>query len=142
EMANFLCPGNIAVSGDQAACEELQRLVNEVGAKTIRLTVAGAFHTEIMKPADEKLAAALDQVDIQPPRIPVWSNVDAQPHSDPGEIRRLLVQQVVQPVRWEQTMRGMLANGVDRFFEIGPGRVLAGLLKRVNRKVDCRNVSA
>jgi [acyl-carrier-protein] S-malonyltransferase len=142
EMANFLCPGNIAVSGDQAACEELQRLVNEVGAKTVRLAVAGAFHTEIMKPADEKLAAALDKVDIRPPRIPVWSNVDAHPHTDAAEIRRLLVQQVVRPVRWEHTMRGMLESGIDRFYEIGPGRVLAGLLKRVNRKVDCRNVSA
>ena len=75
---------------------------------------------------------------IQPPRVPVWSNVDAQPHTDPEEIRGLLVRQVLQPVLWEQTMRSLLAAGFDRFYEIGPGRVLAGLLKRVQRKVDCR----
>jgi [acyl-carrier-protein] S-malonyltransferase len=142
ELANYLCPGNIAVSGEKTACDALEKLVNERGGKLVRLAVSGAFHTEIMKPADEQLAKALAEVEIQPPRIPVWSNVDAQPHTDPGEIRQLLVRQVVQPVRWEQTMRGMLAEGIDRFVEIGPGRVLAGLLKRVNRKVDCRNIPA
>ena len=74
--------------------------------------------------------------------MPVWSNVDAQPHTDPEEIRGLLVRQVVQPVLWEQTLRNLLAAGVDRFYEIGPGRVLAGLLKRVQRKVECQNVTA
>jgi [acyl-carrier-protein] S-malonyltransferase len=141
-MANFLCPGNIAVSGDKAACDEMERLVTEFGGKTVRLAVAGAFHTEIMKPADETLASALREIEIQPPRVPVWSNVDAQPHTDPAEIRQLLVRQVVEPVRWEQTMRNMLEQGIDRFCEIGPGRVLAGLLKRVNRKIECRNVPA
>ena len=94
-----------------------------------------------MKPADEKLAAALANVEICQPRIPVWSNVDAQPHSDPAEIRSLLVRQVVQPVLWEQSMRNLLAAGVDRFYEIGPGRVLAGLVKRVQRKIDVQNVT-
>ena len=74
--------------------------------------------------------------------MPVWSNVDAKPHTDPAEIRRLLVRQVLRPVRWEETMRGLLADGVERFYEIGPGRVLAGLLKRVHRKAECRNVPA
>jgi [acyl-carrier-protein] S-malonyltransferase len=142
EPANFLCPGNIAVSGDKAACEELERLVQDKGGKIIRLAVAGAFHTEIMKPADENVARALARVELQPPRLPVWSNVDARPHTDPREISELLVRQVVQPVRWEQTMRGLLAAGVERFYEIGPGRVLTGLLKRVDRKVDCRQVPA
>src|SRR5207245_9274026 len=112
------------------------------GARTMRLAVAGAFHTAIMKPADQALAIALASVEIRPPRVPVWSNVDAQPHTDPGEIRNLLVSQVLQPVRWEETMRNLLAGGVDCFYEIGPGRVLAGLLKRVQRKVDCRNIPA
>jgi [acyl-carrier-protein] S-malonyltransferase len=107
-----------------------------------RLSVAGAFHTDIMKPADETLAAALDRVEIRPPRVPVWSNVDARPHTDPAEIRGLLVKQVLSPVRWEETMRGLLADGVERFYEIGPGRVLAGLMKRVNRKADFQNVTA
>jgi len=74
--------------------------------------------------------------------VPVWSNVDAQPHTDPEEVRALLVRQVVQPVRWEEVLRGLLAAGCERFYEIGPGRVLAGLLKRVQRKVECRNVAA
>jgi [acyl-carrier-protein] S-malonyltransferase len=142
QVANLLCPGNIAVSGEKAACEEVERLVAQAGAKTVRLAVAGAFHTAMMKPADDALAAALAAVQLQAPRMPVWSNVDARPHTDPTEIRTLLVRQVVEPVRWEESMRGLLASGVTRFYEIGPGRVLAGLLKRVLRKVDCRNVSA
>ena len=141
EIANLLCPSNIVVSGTKAACDEVERLAPEKGAmKTIRLAVAGAFHTDIMKPADQTLAAALETVQLKAPRIPVWSNVDAQPHTDPAEIRALLVRQVLQPVLWEKTMRNLLAQGIDRFYEIGPGRVLAGLLKRVDRKKECRNV--
>jgi [acyl-carrier-protein] S-malonyltransferase len=142
QVANLLCPGNIAVSGESPACAEVERLVQEKGARTIRLAVAGAFHTELMKPADQALAAVLSEIQIRSPRVPVWSNVDAQPHTDPEEIRELLIRQVLQPVLWEQTMRNLLEYGVDRFVEIGPGRVLAGLLKRVHRKVECRNVSA
>ena len=95
-----------------------------------------------MKPADETLASVLAGVEVRPPRVPVWSNVDARPHSDPDEIRGLLVRQVLQPVLWEQTMRKLLAEGCDRFYEMGPGAVLSGLLKRVLRKVDCRQVPA
>jgi [acyl-carrier-protein] S-malonyltransferase len=141
-IANLLCPGNIVVSGSRAACDEAERLAAAAGARTVRLAVAGAFHTDIMRPADEALAAALAAVEVRPPRVPVRSNVDARPHTDPGEIRDLLVRQVLKPVLWEQTLRGLLAEGFDCFYEIGPGRVLAGLLKRVQRKVDCRNVSA
>jgi len=142
-VANLLCPGNIVISGSKAACEVAEKLAAELGAmKAIRLAVAGAFHTDLMKPADQTLADALAGVTLQTPRMPVWSNVDAQPHSDPGEIRRLLVRQVVQPVLWEQTVRTLLAAGVDKFYEIGPGRVLAGLLKRVERKANCVNVTA
>jgi [acyl-carrier-protein] S-malonyltransferase len=141
QIANHLCPGNIVVSGTKAACDEVERLAPGTGAmKTIRLAVAGAFHTDIMKPADQALASALDAVQLRAPRMPVWSNVDAQPHTDPSEIRGLLVRQVLQPVLWETTMRNLLAQGIERFYEIGPGRVLAGLLKRVDRKMECRNV--
>ncbi len=140
EIANILCPGNIAVSGSRAACDAVERLAAEAGVRTVRLAVAGAFHTSIMKPADTALAGALASVEVRPPRLPVWSNVDARPHTDQEEIRTLLVRQVVQPVLWEQTMRNLLAAGIERFYEIGPGRVLAGLLKRVQRKVDCQNV--
>ncbi len=142
-VANHLCPGNIVVSGTKAACDEVERLAPEYGAmKTIRLAVAGAFHTDIMKPADQTLAAALEKTNLQAPRLPVWSNVDAKPHTDPAEIRGLLVRQVLQPVLWESTMRGLLAAGIDKFCELGPQRVLAGLLKRVERKMECVNVQA
>jgi [acyl-carrier-protein] S-malonyltransferase len=139
-IANYLCPGNTVLSGEAAAIDVAEKLIEAKGGKPVRLAVAGAFHTELMKPADEKLAAALAAADIRPPGVPVWSNVDAGPHTDPAEIRSLLVKQVLNPVRWEETMRNLLAEGVERFYEIGPGKVLAGLLKRINRKVDCRNV--
>jgi [acyl-carrier-protein] S-malonyltransferase len=142
EVANLLCPGNIVVSGTKAACDRVAALAEEGGARIVRLAVAGAFHTAIMKPADEALAQALAEVPIKPPRVPVWSNVDAQPHTEPEEIRGLLVKQVLQPVQWEQTMRNLLAAGFDKFYEVGPGRVLAGLLKRVQRKVDCVNIGS
>ena len=136
-----MCPGNTVVSGTKAACDEIEKLAAEAGAKTVRLAVAGAFHTDIMKPADQKLAAALAETTLHVAKIPVWSNVDARPHTDPAEIRDLLVRQVLQPVQWETTMRGLLALGVERFYELGPQRVLAGLLKRVDRKMECVNIS-
>ncbi len=143
QVANHLCPGNIVVSGSKAACDEVEKLAPDMGAmKTIRLAVAGAFHTDIMKPADQTLAAALDKATLQPAKIPVWSNVDARPHTDPAEIRALLVRQVLQPVQWEMTMRGLLAHGLGKFYELGPQRVLAGLLKRVERKMECANIQA
>jgi [acyl-carrier-protein] S-malonyltransferase len=142
QVANLLCPGNIAVSGALPSLVEVERLAAEQGGRTVRLAVAGAFHTNLMKPADEQLAAALESIELKPPRIPVWSNVDAKPHSDPKEIRQLLVRQVISPVLWEDSVRGIMAEGFDKFYEIGPGRVLAGLLKRVQRKADCTNVIA
>jgi [acyl-carrier-protein] S-malonyltransferase len=142
QVANLLCPGNFVLSGARAAITEAERLASARGGRTVLLAVAGAFHTELMKPADERLAEALNGVELKPPRVPVWSNVDAQPHTDPEEIRQLLVRQVLSPVLWEQTMRNLLTDGFDKFYEVGPGRVLAGLLKRVQRKADCSNVAA
>src|SRR5947199_3339860 len=142
--ANMLGPGNIAVSGEAAALEAIEPIAVELGAmKVVRLAVAGAFHTPLMKPADQQLAEALAQVDIQRPRIPVYSNVSALPHSDePRAIAQTLAEQVTQGVRWEESMRRMLADGFDTFYEIGPGRVLTGLLKRIDRKVPCTNIPA
>jgi [acyl-carrier-protein] S-malonyltransferase len=141
EIANLLCPQNIVVSGTREACDEVERLAPEKGAlKTVRLAVAGAFHTDLMKPADQILATALNVVALEPCRIPVWSNVDARPHTQPQEIRSLLVRQVLQPVLWEKTMRSLLDEGIERFYEIGPGRVLTPLLKRIKRQTDCRNI--
>ena len=141
QIANLLCPGNIVVSGDKAGCAAIQSIAEAKGAKTVALAVAGAFHTPLMKPADEQLAKALEAVDLKPPRVPVWSNVDAKPHTDPAEIRGLLVRQVVQPVLWEDTLRGLLTDGVTVYHEVGPGKVLAGLMKRVQRKTDFRNTT-
>lgn len=141
-IANLLCPGNIVVSGTREACTEAERLAEAMGGRAVRLAVAGAFHTHLMKPADEAVAKALAAVTIRKPRVPVWSNVDAQPHTEPVEIRQLLVKQMLQPVLWEQTIRNLLSVGCDKFYEIGPGRVLAGLLKRVLRKAECVNVGA
>ena len=141
EVANLLCPGNTVVSGTLAALEKFEQIcIAQGGIRTARLAVAGAFHTTLMKPADEKLAEALTLATITVPRIPVWSNVDALPHTEPSEIRQLLVKQVLSPVLWETTIRGLMASGIDKFYEIGPGRVLAGLLKRVNRKADITNI--
>ena len=141
EIANLLCPGNIVISGSIGACERAAERAEAAGAmKAIPLAVAGAFHTSIMHPADERLAEALADAVIRPPRIPVVSNVDAAPHDDPDEIRRLLVQQVVQPVRWEDSMRYLLDRGFDQFYEVGPGRVLRGLLRRIDRAATCHGV--
>lgn len=143
EIANLLCPGNTVVSGAIAAIEKVERLCQERGGiRTIRLAVAGAFHTSLMKPADVALDAAIAGVAMTKPTIPVWSNVDAKPHMETSEFRPLLVKQILSPVRWEETMRGLLADGIERFYEIGPGRVLAGLLKRVLRKAEIRNIAA
>jgi [acyl-carrier-protein] S-malonyltransferase len=141
EIANYLCPGNLVLSGEKAACEKAAEIAGAESGKAVPLAVAGAFHTKLMKPADERLAEALASVTIAKPRIPVISNVDAQAHEDPEAIRQNLVRQVISPVRWEDTIRSMLGQGVDQFFEIGPGRVLRGLLKRIDRKVDCQTVN-
>ncbi len=141
QSANFLCPGNIAVSGHNAACERIADAATEAGAmKVVPLAVAGAFHTPIMDSAVPILTAALAGVRLSKPRIPVISNVDALPHDDPEVIRELLVRQVVSPVRWEESMKRLLDEGFEAFYEIGPGRVLRGLLRRLDRKVNCENV--
>ena len=111
--------------------------------KVVPLAVAGAFHTPIMQPAVSRLAAALAEVEIRSPRIPVVSNVDALPHDDPAEIRSLLERQVVSPVLWEQSMRWLIDEfQIEACYEIGPGRVLRGLLKRIARKLPCENIEA
>jgi [acyl-carrier-protein] S-malonyltransferase len=144
EIANLLCPGNIVVSGHTAACERVADLAAAAGAmRVVPLAVAGAFHTPLMQSAVERLQAVLAEVKIEPPRIPVVSNVDARPHHDPEEIRELLIRQVCSQVRWEDSMRHLLdEHGITHFYELGPGRVLCGLLKRIARKVPCENIAA
>lgn len=141
QIANLLCPGNIAISGTVAACERAAEAAQSFGAmKAVPLAVAGAFHTPIMRPADARLAEALAQVPMHKPRIPVVSNVDARPHDSPEEIRDLLIKQILQPVLWEESMRYLIAQGFDQFYEVGPGRVLRGLLRRIDRKIVCHSV--
>jgi [acyl-carrier-protein] S-malonyltransferase len=141
QIANLLCPGNIVVSGHKAACERVADLATKAGAmKTIPLAVAGAFHTSLMQPAVERLAKVLEAVKLNKPRIPVISNVDATAHDDPNKIRELLTQQVVSPVLWEDSIRKLLAHGHTPFWEVGPGRVLRGLLKRIDRKAEADGV--
>ncbi len=140
-IANYLCPGNIVLSGENAACERAAELAEAAGGRAVPLAVAGAFHTSLMEPADARLAEALAGVPLGKPDIPVVSNVDAAVHDDPAEVRELLVRQVVSPVLWEDSMRLMLEQGVDEFYEIGPGNVLRGLLKRINRKIPCETIN-
>ncbi len=140
QVANILAPGNIVLSGEKEACVRAAELAEEQGGRAVPLTVAGAFHTDIMKPADNKLAEALKNCELKPPRIPVYSNVDASTHDDPEIIRGLLVNQVVSPVLWEASVNAMLQDGADAFYEVGPGRVLRGLLKRIKRKADCTSI--
>jgi len=141
--ANLLGPGNVVVSGEAAALAHVAVIASDLGAmRALPLAVAGAFHSDLMKPADLELGEVLDQTPIEPPRIPVYSNVDAAPHDAPVDIRRTLVSQVLKGVRWEDSMRRMIADGFDTFYEIGPGRVLTGLLKRVDRKAACTSVPA
>lgn len=142
QVANLLCPGNIVVSGHKTACERVADLAVKAGAiKAIPLSVAGAFHTPIMQPAVEKLTEALNSVRFSTARIPIISNVDAAPHTDPEELRQLLIKQVVSPVRWEESIRNLLKSGYGPLWEIGPGRVLRGLIKRIDRKAACEGIT-
>jgi [acyl-carrier-protein] S-malonyltransferase len=141
EIANLLCPANIAISGTNGACLRAAELAQSFGAmKAIPLAVAGAFHTEIMRSAQRSCAEALAQVHMQQPKILVVFNVDARPHEDPEEIRQLMVRQILHPVLWEDSMRYLLSQGFDQFYEVGPGRVLRSLLRRIDRKVECQSV--
>jgi [acyl-carrier-protein] S-malonyltransferase len=141
QIANLLCPGNIAVSGTKAACRRVAERAEAAGAtKVVSLHVAGAFHTPIMQSAVARLSSVLETVPLKPPRIPVISNVDARPHDNPEEIRQMLTRQIVSPVRWEDSIRHLLAEGYNEFYEVGPGRVLRGLLKRIDRKLAVKGI--
>jgi [acyl-carrier-protein] S-malonyltransferase len=140
EVSNLLCPGNIAISGHLAAIERAEAAAQAAGAmKAVRLAVAGAFHTALMQPAVGRLTEALSRAEFRTTRVPVYSNVDAAPHTDPDEIRGLLARQIVSPVLWEDTLRNLLAAGHAAFIEVGAGKVLAGTLKRVERKAACES---
>ena len=142
KVANFLCPGNIVVSGDDQACLMFEKIASEKGIRTIKLAVAGAFHTSLMEPALDRLAKILSTTSIASTNVPVLANVDALEHSDPVSIKNKLARQVVEPVLWENCIRKILDSGVEKLYEVGPGRVLAGLAKRINRKIEIVNIQA
>ena len=133
--ANFNAPGQIVVSGSKGACERVAAAGATAGFKTVPLVVAGAFHSPIMQSGADKMKAEFDRVQFNSPRATVYSNVTAAPHTDPASIKRLLVDQIVKPVRWEQTMQKIALVADARFVELAPGRVLTGLLKKINRRL-------
>jgi len=141
-IANYLCNGNYAVSGSLQACDKVIEIAKpEFKARmTVKLAVAGAFHTEFMAPAVSALEEVLSGIDIKKPRIPVISNVDSKPHSDPDTIRKLLANQVTSPVLWENSVGTLMENGFESAVELGPGKVTAGILKRIDRSAQCTNV--
>lgn len=134
--ANYNCPGQVVISGTvegiDAACEKLLA----AGAKrALKLKVGGAFHSPLMMPAQEELAEAIAVAEFKTPVCPVYQNVDAKPHTDPEEIKNNLIKQLTAPVRWTQDAEAMIADGADEFIELGPGNVLQGLVKKINRSV-------
>jgi [acyl-carrier-protein] S-malonyltransferase len=135
--ANYNAPGQVVISGDRDAVERAVELAKQAGARrALPLNVSGAFHSPLMEVAEDGLREHLGAVALSPVDFPVVSNVTAEPVTDPEVARQLLVEQLTSPVRWTASMRTMLDTGVDRFIELGPGRVLAGLLKRVDRDVS------
>ncbi|CDY10718.1 BnaA05g12180D [Brassica napus] len=143
QIANFLCPGNYAVSGGLKGIEAVEAKAKSFKARmTVRLAVAGAFHTSFMEPAVSRLEAALASTEIRSPRIPVISNVDAQPHADPDTIKKILARQVTSPVQWETTVKTLLSKGLKSSYELGPGKVIAGIFKRVDKSASVENISA
>ncbi|HYE98703.1 MAG TPA: ACP S-malonyltransferase [Planctomycetota bacterium] len=137
-VANLNCPGQIVISGEAKALERATARAKELGAKrAIPLKVAGAYHSVVMKPAQEKMKAELAAVRIAKPRIPVYANVSAQPLTDPEEIRAALAGQICASVLWEDTVRAM---GASKVFEFGPGKVLAGLVKKIDEKAEIVSV--
>lgn len=136
QPANFNSPGQVVISGSVDGVRKAMDIARDSGAKMVKeLVVSGAFHSPLMEPARESLFAALDELEIRSPRCPVYANVSATPVADPAEIKRLLKEQLLSPVLWMQSLQAMIQDGADTFLEIGPGQVLTGLLKRVNRDV-------
>ncbi len=144
--ANYNCPGQLVISGEEQAVETAATICREMGARrAIQLDVAGAFHTELMQPAAEKLGPVLRETEFRNPRHTVVANVTGRPVTDPDEIRRRLIEQITGPVRWSSSMEWLVEQGVEEFCEVGPGRVLCGLLRRIDRsrtRINLRNAQA
>ncbi len=139
--ANFNCPGQIVISGSSSACKRALGIASEVGCRAVQLPVAGAFHSQIMNSAAEGLWPTLKATDFQQPEIPVVANVNAEYHGTPAMIRESLKNQIVRPVLWQKCVETMVGAGVERFVEIGPSRVLTGLMRKIDRKKIAINMS-
>ena len=142
DIANINCPGQVVISGDKEKIVKAIELAKEKGAKrAIPLVVAGAYHSRLMEGAKVKVAEALGGLRMQLPKVPVVSNVTARPAGGIAEIKELLVRQVTSSVRWSESMQWLVAEGFTRFIELGPGNVLSGLMKRINKDVEMLSVS-
>ncbi|HTV46955.1 MAG TPA: ACP S-malonyltransferase [Phycisphaerae bacterium] len=139
--ANFNTPGQIVLSGAIAACQKAAQIATQRGLRSVPLNVAGAFHSPYMKSAAEQMEKVLSGVALAPPKMPVISNVTARPHENVESIRRLLVQQIIAPVRWQQSMEYLKEQNVESFLEPGPGRALTGMLKKIDRRAGVKNIS-
>lgn len=140
EGANYNCPGQIVVSGHHGAVDRVVELATEAGGKAVKLSVTAPFHSSLLTPAGEMLAGALVQVHLQDAQLPVIANVTADYVTEAGAIRDLLIRQVSSPVRWEESVRRMIADGVEVFVEVGPSRHITGFLKKIDRKLQVFNV--
>ena len=139
--ANFNCPGQIVISGSIEGINKACELMKAAGAKrALPLKVGGAFHSPLMDPAKVELEAAINATNFNTPKCPVYQNVDAKPHTDPQEIQKNLVAQLTASVRWTQTVQNMIADGADEFIECGPGAVLQGLIKKINKEANAHGI--
>ena len=134
--ANYNCPGQIVISGTVTGIDAVCPLLLEAGAKrALKLKVGGAFHSPLMQPAQDELAAAIEKAEFTTPVCPVYQNVDAKPHTDPAEIKANLIAQLTAPVRWTQSVQSMVADGLTEVVELGPGAVLQGLVRKIDASV-------
>lgn len=141
QCANFNSPGQIVISGSLTGVHKAMELCKANGAKLVKqLVVSGAFHSPLMNSAKEYLQTVLDTTPFYDARYPVYANVSAKPNNDKNEIKKLLYEQVTSAVRWEETITNMIADGFDEFYEIGPGKVLQGLVKRINSNIICHSI--
>lgn len=141
--ANYNCPGQLVISGSFAGIDKACEMLTARGAKrALKLTVGGAFHSPLMEPAREELAAAIESTNFSKPVCPVYQNVNAQATSDPEVIKQNLIAQLTAPVKWTQTVQNMIAAGATSFTEIGPGTVLQGLVKKVDRSITTAGVNS
>ena len=141
--ANYNCPGQLVISGSIAGIDKACEILTEKGARrALKLVVGGAFHSPLMEPAREELAAAIEATTFNQPACPVYQNVNAAPTVDPVVIKENLIAQLTAPVRWTKTMQNMIADGATSWTEIGPGKVLQGLMMKVNRKMETSGINS